>query len=97
MKERARYVFWQQVRRWTLGLLAVWLVVNLGVPWFARELDRYSVMGFPLGYWLAGQGALFIYLALIAVYVAVMDRLEAALLRSTADAPPTVAGAPDGR
>ena len=97
MNERARYLFWQQARRWTLALLAVWLVVNLGVPWFARELDRYSLMGFPLGYWLAGQGALFIYLALIAVYAAVMDRLEAALQRTTPDAPPTAPGAPDGR
>ncbi len=97
MYEQARYHFWQQARRWTLGLLLVWLVVNLGVPWFARELDRYSVMGFPLGYWLAGQGALFIYLALIAVYVLVMDRLEAALLLSSADAPSTRPGAADGR
>ena len=97
MNERARYVFWQQVRRWTLGLLLVWLVVNLGVPWFARDLDRFSLFGFPLGYWLAGQGALFIYLGLIALYVAVMDRLEAALLRSSAEAPSTGAGTLDAR
>ncbi len=97
MNERSRYLFWQRARRWTLALLGVWLVVSLGVPWFARELDRYSVLGFPLGYWLQGQGALFIYLALIAAYVAVMDRLEAALLRTTTDAPLTAAGAPDGR
>ena len=97
MNEQARYHFWQQVRRWTLGLLLVWLVVNLGVPWFARDLDRFSLMGFPLGYWLAGQGALFIYLGLIAVYVAVMDRLEAALLARSAEDPPAEAGTLDAR
>lgn len=79
MLEQARYVFWLKTRRWTLGLLAAWLLVNLAVPWFARELDRYSFLGFPLGYWLAAEGALFLYLGFIAVYLLVMDRLESAL------------------
>ena len=79
MAEQARYAFWLKTRRWTLGLLAVWLVVNLAVPWFARDLDRYSFLGFPLGYWLAAEGALFVYVGIIAVYVWVMDRLESAL------------------
>ena len=79
MLEQVRYAFWLKTRRWTLGLLAAWLVVNLAVPWFARGLDRYSVLGFPLGYWLAAEGALFVYVALIAIYVLVMDRLESAL------------------
>lgn len=80
MLEQARYSFWLKTRRWTLGLLAAWLVVNLCVPWFARDLDSFTFLGFPLGYWLAAEGALFVYLLLIAVYVLVMDRLEAALL-----------------
>ncbi len=78
MLDQARYAFWLKTRRWTLGLLAAWLVVSLAVPWFARELDRYSVLGFPLGYWLAAEGALFVYVGLIAIYVLVMDRLETA-------------------
>ena len=87
MHEQARYTFWLTTRRCTLGLLGVWLLVTLAVPWFARELDRYSFLGFPLGYWLAAEGALLVYIALIALYVAVMDRLEASLLAQTAAAP----------
>ena len=84
MLQLAHYTFWLKARRFTLGLLMVWLLVNLAVPWFARELDRYSFLGFPLGYWLAAEGALFVYVLLIGVYVLVMDRLEAALLAQTA-------------
>lgn len=85
MVEPARYAFWLKTRRWTLGLLAAWLLVNLAVPWFARDLDRYSFLGFPLGYWLAAEGALFVYVGLIAVYVLVMDRLESALAAASAE------------
>ena len=84
MLEQARYAFWLKTRRWTLGLLAAWLLVNLAVPWFAREWDRYTFLGFPLGYWLASEGALLVYLGLISVYVLVMDRLESALAAQAA-------------
>lgn len=92
---QARYAFWLKTRRWTLGLLAAWLLVNLAVPWFARELDRYTFLGFPLGYWLAAEGALFVYVLLIAVYVLVMDRLEAALLAQTPPSAPQAGAAPE--
>ena len=81
-----RLVFWQRTRRLTLGLLAAWLAVNLLVPWFARDLNALQAWGFPLGYWLAAEGALLIYLLIVVVYAVAMDRLEAQLLQS----PPAV-------
>lgn len=94
MSASAHNLFWLKARRWTLGLLAAWLVVNLCVPWFARDLDRFSFLGFPLGYWLAAEGALLVYALLIAVYAVVMDRLEAALLAEVAADVPTAGTKP---
>jgi putative solute:sodium symporter small subunit len=76
--------FWRRTRRLTGGLLAVWLAVNLLVPWFARDLNQWQAFGFPLGFWLAAEGALLVYLAIIAAYVVAMDRLEAAYLAEAA-------------
>lgn len=86
MVERLRQQFWKHTRRWTVGLLGVWLAVNLALPWFARDLDRWQIFGFPLGYWFAAEGALLVYLLLIVIYVVVMDRLEAALQREEGEA-----------
>jgi putative solute:sodium symporter small subunit len=72
--------FWLQTRRLTGSLLVVWLAVNLLVPWFARDLNHWQVFGFPLGFWLAAEGALLVYLAIIVAYVVAMDRLETAYL-----------------
>lgn len=77
MTPAARTTFWTQARRLTLILLLVWLGLNLAVPWFARDLNRLEAFGFPLGYWLASEGMLLLYLAIIVVYVLAMDRLEA--------------------
>lgn len=79
MTVSARVHFWRRTRQLTLVLLATWLTLNLAVPWFARDLNRLEAFGFPLGYWLAAEGMLLLYLGLIVAYVVTMDRLEAAL------------------
>jgi putative solute:sodium symporter small subunit len=76
MADVARQQFWKHTRRLTLGLLAAWLLVSLSVPWFARELDGLRGFGFPVGYWLAAEGALLLFLLIIVVYAVSMDRLE---------------------
>jgi putative solute:sodium symporter small subunit len=73
-------VFWARTKMLTGVLLAVWLGVNLLVPWFARDLNSVQAFGFPLGYWLAAEGSLLVYLLIIVVYVVAMDRLEARCL-----------------
>ncbi len=68
--------FWRLTLRLTIGLLAAWLVINIGVPWFARDLNGLQGFGFPVGFWLAAEGALVLYLLIIVVYAVAMDRLE---------------------
>ena len=43
--------------RVTGWLLAVWFAVTFGVSFFARELN-VVVLGWPLSFWVAAQGAL---------------------------------------
>lgn len=85
MSDGVHRVFWSRTKRLTAWLLAIWLLINLAVPWFARDLDKLHGFGFPLGYWLAAQGALLMYLVIIVVYVRFMDRLDARYLEATAE------------
>jgi putative solute:sodium symporter small subunit len=68
---------WVFTRRLTASLLVLWLLATLVGPWFARELQGLRLFGFPLGYWLVAQGALFVYIAVIVVYDVAMGRAEA--------------------
>ena len=77
--------FWQRVKRLTVGLLVLWLLVSLVGPWFARDLHAWRFMGFPLSFWMASQGALGVYVLIIAGYALAMDRLDARLRRDDAD------------
>ena len=57
-----------------LGLLALWAAVAFGVVYFARVLD-FTVLGWPVGYWFAAQGALLAFIAIVVVYAWAMQRL----------------------
>ncbi len=68
--------YWQRNRRLIAVLLAVWLLVTLGVAWGARAL-HFEFFGWPFGFWAAAQGALVVYVAIVAIYARVMNRLDA--------------------
>ena len=75
--ERRRADYRRRTRWLTASLLLVWLTVTLGASYFARELDGLSFFGFPLGFYMAAQGALLIYLLIVGVYALAMERIEA--------------------
>jgi putative solute:sodium symporter small subunit len=79
-----RKLYWRRVSQLTLGLLTIWLLVAVGVPWFARELNQWHIGRFSLGFWLNAQGAILIFVALIVVYAWIMDRLDRWYLRRLA-------------
>jgi putative solute:sodium symporter small subunit len=71
-----RQVHWAKTRRLTLWVLLVWFVFSLLTPWFARELDAFSFMGFKLGYYLIVQGSLIVFVVLIVVQNLIQDRID---------------------
>lgn len=58
------------------ALLLFWVGVTFGVPFFAANL-RYKIFGGPFSFWMAAQGALLAYLAIVAFYGWIMNRLDA--------------------
>ncbi len=68
--------YWRQNLRLTGLLLAVWFVATFVVGWFARELQSFTVLGFPFSFFMAAQGALLVYVVLVGYYAYRMDKLD---------------------
>ena len=66
---------WRVCMKLTAWLMAIGFVVTFGVAFFARSL-RFSVWGWPLSFWVAAQGALVLYLALVCIYAYTIRRLD---------------------
>jgi putative solute:sodium symporter small subunit len=60
-------------------LLAIWFSVSYGCGIvFAEALNAFRVPGthFPVGFWFAQQGSIYVFVVLIFVYVRLMNRLD---------------------
>lgn len=58
-------------------LLSVWFAVSylLGIV-LVEPLNQFHLGGFPLGFWFAQQGAIFVFIILTFVYAFAMDRID---------------------
>jgi putative solute:sodium symporter small subunit len=78
---RAHRAYW----RFNLALIAVLMtigaVVSFGLPLFAQRFEHVRVAGFPLPFYFGAQGAILVYVALIFVYIVLMQFADARLLR----------------
>ena len=69
--------YWRYNVRLTVILLVIWFFVAYilgGV--LAGPLNNIVILGFPLGYYIAAQGSLAIFVIEIAVYARLMNRKD---------------------
>ena len=57
-------------------LLAVWVLASFVATYFARDLQDIVVGEWPLGYWIAAQGAGLVFIAIVVAYGWTMNRFE---------------------
>jgi putative solute:sodium symporter small subunit len=68
--------YWHKNLIVTAILLFIWFVVTFVEGYYARELNNYSFLGFPLGFYMSAQGSLIVYVALIWYYQHYMNKLD---------------------
>ncbi len=69
--------YWRANLRLLGTLMAVWFAVSFGAGILFRPfLDQFHLGGYPLGFWFAQQGSIYVFLLLIAVYVVAMHRID---------------------
>jgi putative solute:sodium symporter small subunit len=77
---RARHAeYWRRNIRYLGALITVWFVVSFGLGIvLAEPLNNFMVpgTGFPVGFWFAQQGSIYVFVVLIFVYVWLMNRLD---------------------
>lgn len=77
-KEEKARAYWRKNIQYVIILLSVWFIVSFGCGiLFADSLNQIQIGGFKLGFWFSQQGSIVVFVVLIFVYVAWMNRLDA--------------------
>jgi len=69
--------YWSATLRLLAGIMVVWVLVSLGASIvFAEWLNNFRVGGYPLGFWFAQQGSIYIFIGLICFYAWRMNKID---------------------
>ena len=72
-----RKAYWRSNLRILVALMSVWFIVSFGCGiLFVDILNKVSIGGAKLGFWMAQQGSIYIFVVLIFVYVWLMNKLD---------------------
>ena len=69
-------VHWQRTKRLMFLHLAIWFIFSFVVHWFAADLNKFSFMHFPLGFYFAAQGSLVVFVVQLFVFVWQQDKID---------------------
>ena len=69
--------YWKSNLKYLGVLLSIWFIVSFlfGIV-FAENLNQFKLAGFPLGFWFAQQGSIYVFVVIIFLYVWLMKKLD---------------------
>lgn len=77
MNQERRRAYWRANTTLIRNLLIVWALVSLGCSILLVEpLNAVRLGAVPLGFWMAQQGSIFVFVSLIFIYALQMDKIE---------------------
>lgn len=69
--------YWKKNLSLLITLLAVWAFVSFGLSILLVEpLNAFRIAGFPVGFWFAQQGAIYVFVVLVFVYYFRMQKID---------------------
>lgn len=57
--------YWRKTSSLMWLMLAVWAIFSFGIHFFASSLNAYKVLGFPIGFYMAAQGSLIVFVLML--------------------------------
>jgi putative solute:sodium symporter small subunit len=75
--DKSGEAYWKATLSLVTQILVVWFLVSFGAGiLFADWLNNIHLGGYPLGFWFAQQGSIYIFVALIFIYAKKMDAID---------------------
>ena len=93
MADNSAQNYWKSNIKIVLSLMSVLFFISFGCGiLFVDALDTIRFGGFKLGFWIAQQGSIFVFVGLIFAYIHLMDKLDDKYKLESANARDTEAG-----
>jgi putative solute:sodium symporter small subunit len=68
--------YWQRTSTLMWTMMAIWVVFGFVVHAFAPALNAIVILGFPLGFYMAAQGSLIVFVVMLFVFTRKQDGID---------------------
>lgn len=69
--------YWRATLKLLVVLLSVWGLTAIGISVvFVEFFNKFKIGGYPLGFWFAQQGSIYVFIVLIFVYTIIIGRID---------------------
>ena len=77
MDQNQKDAYWKENLKLIFILMGIWAFVSFGCSiLFVDWLDQFEFLGFKLGFWFAQQGSIYVFVALIIIYIFAMKKID---------------------
>jgi len=73
---QTKEVHWQRTKRLMVIHLTIWFIFSFVVHWIAPTLNKVSFMHFPLGFYMAAQGSLVVFVVQLFLFSWQQDKVD---------------------
>lgn len=71
-----RVVHWNRTRNLMIVHMVIWFIFSFVVHWISPALNKMTFNAFPLGYYMAAQGALAVFVIQLFVFSWQQDKID---------------------
>lgn len=71
-----REAHWQRTRNLMITHLVVWFIFGYIIHWFASSLNNVNFLDFPLGFYMAAQGSLIVFVVQLFLFAKQQHKID---------------------
>ena len=68
--------YWQRTSALMWTMFAIWVFFSFVIHFFVSSLNEIKFLGFPLGFYMAAQGSLIVFVVMLFVFARRQDTID---------------------
>lgn len=76
MSQGSDDVYWGKTSKLMITMMVLWIFFSFIVHMFVIPLNAIKVFGFPLGFYMAGQGSLIVFVVMLFWFARAQDNID---------------------
>jgi putative solute:sodium symporter small subunit len=76
MAQNTNEVYWAKTSRLMVIMMGLWIFFSFVIHMFVTPLNSIKIAGFPLGFYMASQGSLIIFVAMLFWFAKAQDNID---------------------